>query len=250
MCCLYGIIDCNHVLSVKQKNRLISALATAAEVRGTDATGIAYNSGGKLRIYKRPIPAHFMRFHIPEDAGIITGHTRMTTQGSAYKNQNNHPFSGYVDHQPFALAHNGVIYNDDDLRRQWSLPTPKIETDSFVAVQLIEKKKSLSPSSLKFMAEQLRGSFTITVLDGSDTLSIIKGDNPLCLYHYPRAGIYVYASTKEILNRALKRCPVPAGKPVSVDIADGAILQIGADGTISRSCFDKTHLLHGLSSPF
>lgn len=74
MCCLFGLIDYRHSLTVKQKNRILSALAVAAEARGTDATGIAYNSGGKLRIYKRPWPAHYMRFRVPEDAAVVMGH--------------------------------------------------------------------------------------------------------------------------------------------------------------------------------
>lgn len=93
MCCLFGIVDHRRSLTVKQKNRLLSALAVAAEARGTDATGIAYNSGGKLRIYKRPWLARRMHFRVPIDAKVIMGHTRMATQGSARKRQNNHPCS-------------------------------------------------------------------------------------------------------------------------------------------------------------
>ena len=74
MCCLYGLVDSRNNLSTKQKNRILSALAAAAEARGTDATGIAYNSAGKLRIYKRPWPGHLMRFCVPEDTRVIMGH--------------------------------------------------------------------------------------------------------------------------------------------------------------------------------
>ena len=45
MCCLFGIYDYGLGLSMKQKNRFLSALALASEARGTDATGIAYHSG-------------------------------------------------------------------------------------------------------------------------------------------------------------------------------------------------------------
>lgn len=109
MCCLFGLIDYRHSLTVKQKNRILSALAVAAEARGTDATGIAYNSGGKLRIYKRPWPAHYMRFRVPEDTAVVMGHTRMTTQGSEHRNSNNHPFPGKAGTKGFALAHNGKL---------------------------------------------------------------------------------------------------------------------------------------------
>lgn len=244
MCCLFGIIDCRHTLTAKQKNHILSALATAAEARGTDATGIAYNSGGKLRIYKRPWPAHFMRFRVPEDARVIMGHTRMTTQGSASRNRNNHPFTGYASGQSFALSHNGVLYNDDRLRRSLNLPKSRIETDSYIAVQLIERKKALDFASLQYMAEQVEGSFSFTVLDALDNLYIVKGDNPLCLHHFPKLGLYLYASTEEIMREALAKTRLSAKRAERVELAYGDILRIGTDGAITRSQFDASDLLY------
>ena len=133
MCCLFGIYDYGHSLTAAQKKRLVSALAVASEDRGTDATGIAYNHSGHLTVYKRPYPAHLMRFRLPDDAVCIMGHTRMTTQGDEKQNCNNHPFVG-TSGIPFALAHNGIIYNDKELRQERKLPDTNIETDSYVAV--------------------------------------------------------------------------------------------------------------------
>ena len=65
MCCLYGIMDYKQKLTSWQKTHIMSVLSAHCEVRGTDATGIAYNAGGRLRIYKRPIAAHMMNFLIP-----------------------------------------------------------------------------------------------------------------------------------------------------------------------------------------
>lgn len=117
MCCLFGLVDYHHHLSGRQKGRILSILSTACEARGTDATGIAYLSAGKLHIYKKPVPAHRLKLFIPNDAHVIMGHTRMTTQGSERRNYNNHPFHGKADGHPFALAHNGVLYNDTILRK-------------------------------------------------------------------------------------------------------------------------------------
>lgn len=158
MCCLFGLIDSRGQFSAKEKSRILSVLATECEERGTDATGIAYCSHWHLSIYKRPIEAHRMRFHIPAESRVIMGHTRMTTQGDARKNRNNHPFLGYAENKPFALAHNGVLWNDGILRRTKQLPKTRIETDSYVAVQLIEQKNALDFSSLKDMAEAVEGS--------------------------------------------------------------------------------------------
>lgn len=251
MCCLFGLADPRGTLSPRQKNRLLSSLATAAEARGTDATGIAYNSGGQLCIYKRPWPGHFMRFRVPAEPRVIIGHTRMTTQGSALRPWNNHPFRGDADGQAFALAHNGIIHNDTDLRRQLSLPDTRIETDSYIAVQLIEQKRALTFDSLRYMAEQVQGSFCFTVLDAKDNLYFVKGDNPLCLYHFPERGLYVYASTEEILKRALDMARLPLGKPMRVSLDCGEILAIDTNGNEERSAFNDAHLFqHSLFWPY
>ena len=94
MCCLFGMIDYKHTLSRRQKTRIIRTLAELSEERGTDAAGIAYNSGGTLHIDKHPGAAHTLNFRVPRDSTVVMGHTRMTTQGSALKLQNNHPFAG------------------------------------------------------------------------------------------------------------------------------------------------------------
>ena len=245
MCCLFGMLDVNRRFSSKKKSRIISALAIASEARGTDATGIAYNVGGSLHIYKRPVPAHKLRFHIPSEATFVMGHTRMTTQGSAKRLENNHPFRGKADGRAFALAHNGVLYNDHWLRQTEHLPATTIETDSYVAVQLIEQVGNLSFDSLKHMAELVEGSFTFSVLDEYNNLYLIKGDNPLCLYRFSDTGLYLYASTEEILAKALLHLRMDLGVPRRIQVDDGEILKISPNGSITRSIFrmQETSLL-------
>ena len=82
MCSLFGLIDFDKRLTAKQKNRILNTLARECEVRGTDATGIAYNFGGRMQIYKRPLPAHKLWLHVPNGIHVVMGHTRMATQGS------------------------------------------------------------------------------------------------------------------------------------------------------------------------
>ena len=50
---------------------------------------------------------------------------------------------------PFALARNGVLYNDKELRGEKKLPATKIETDSYVAVQLLEQQRKLNFSTIR-----------------------------------------------------------------------------------------------------
>ena len=240
MCCLFGFVDYAGSLSVKQRNRLIRELSIAAEARGTDATGIAYNTSRGLQIYKRPLAAHRLHLRIPAEAHVVMGHTRMTTQGSAKKNYNNHPFFGCVKGKSFALAHNGVIWNDLELRRTKHLPRTKVQTDSFIAVQLLEQQKSLDFSSLRYTAEAVEGSFSFTVLSERDDLYLIKGDSPLNIVHFPKVGVYAYASTAEILNKALARCGNWLGRGEKVDIEMGDIVKIDRKGRITHGTFDAS----------
>lgn len=237
MCCLFGMIDYGHSFTGKQKAKMIHALATSAEARGIDAAGIAYNSGGKLHVYKRPLPGGQLTLHIPNDATVVMGHTRMTTQGDGKRNYNNHPFQARAGKSAFALAHNGVIHNDRMLRRSLKLPRTNIETDSFIAVQLIQQKNALDFNSLKYMAERVEGSFSFTVLDDRDRLYFVKGDSPLCIYHYPALGLYLYASTSEILVDALRYIPYPLVELEQAGLDGGELLMVGPDGSQQRSSF-------------
>ena len=242
MCCLFGFVDYGHKLTRKERLRLLMALSVASEERGTDATGIAYNLDRKQITYKRPLPAHQMWYRVPAAPSIVMGHTRMTTQGSELVNINNHPFPGIAGQTHFSLAHNGVLTNDKILRKKYALPTTKVETDSYVAVQLLEQYGQVNFDSLRFMAEELEGTFTITVLTDQDELYFIRGQNPLTIYHFPQSGLYAYASTEEILRKGLKNSHLNLGKVEPVRVYAGDILRIDGQGEISRSEFSDEKL--------
>ena len=242
MCCLFGFVDYGHKLTRKQRLRLLSSLAIAAEGRGSDATGLAYVLGGRQVIYKRPLPAHKMWYRLPSSVTTVMGHTRMATQGSELVNINNHPFPGMAGQTHFALAHNGVLTNDKVLRKKHKLPATKVETDSYVAVQLLEQYGQINFDSLRFMAEELEGSFTITVLTDRDELYFVKGNNPLTIYHFPQSGLCAYASTEDILRKGLKNSHLNLGKAEPVRVYSGDILKIDGQGKITRSEFNDEKL--------
>lgn len=242
MCCIFGVLDYGCTLQPSQRLQMVKELGRAAEIRGTDATGIAFFQRDKLCIQKAPKAAHKMRYHIPDEAKYIMGHTRMTTQGSEKRNQNNHPFPGKAGDTDFALAHNGVLFNDRELQRSNRLPKTNIETDSYVAVQLIERQKEVSPDSLRRMAEQLEGHFTFTVLDQENNLYFIKGNNPLTIYHYPEVGLYLYASTTEVLELAIGGLGIQSWRKEILQPKQGVILRIDRRGRTSTSKFDDIRL--------
>ena len=242
MCAIFGLLDFQGKLTPAQRRIIFRELANAAQIRGTDASGVAYVQNGAVQIQKAPRPAHKMRWRIAPEARYLMGHTRMTTQGAASKNYNNHPFPGRAGGQTFALAHNGVLYNDAQLRRTQHLPIPKIETDSYVAVQLIEKCGELSADSLSQMAGALDGTFTITVLDVANTMYFVRGNNPLTIRFLPRLGCYLYASTDEILDMALEELELLRLRQITVPISQGDIMTIDAQGKRTVTRFDDAHL--------
>lgn len=238
MCALFGWLNYKNIIPYKVLKKLTQALANAAEERGTDAAGIAYIKDKRVTIYKRPKPAHKIRFNAPDGTTAVMGHTRLTTQGNQKFNFNNRPFYGHADKE-FAFAHNGVLYNDTELRITKNLPDTHIETDSYVAVQLIEQQKKLDFDSLKNMAETVRGNFTFTALDEENSLYIVKGSNPMCLLHFESIGIYIYASTESIMENALKKAGLHNFPFTKIETAHGDILKIDSNGIISCSEFEN-----------
>lgn len=236
MCAIYGFLNYGNKVHHRVLLRLIRELSIAAECRGTDATGISYIKNGEIITFKKAKPAHKLYLYFPHGTKAVIGHNRMTTQGSEKKNYNNHPFNGNTNNHAFALAHNGVLYNDSEVKAQYNLPETTIETDSYAAVQMLELYETIDSGTLKEVSEVLRGSFVFTVLRDDNTLFLVRGSNPITLYHFPELGLYVYASTKEILDKALKQCRVKE-YPVSYKINEGDIVQIDTDGELSVTQF-------------
>ena len=244
MCGLFGFSNYSNN-SIKDLSKLTNALAVESCIRGTDATGIAFNTNRDLRIVKDSKSAYRMDFKHPDDIIALTGHTRHSTQGSEKKNYNNHPFQGSYKTLNFALCHNGVLSNDKVLRREYRLPKTKIETDSYIAVQLLESQSQLNFGSIKYMAEKTEGSFSYTIFDEKNNLYLVKGDSPLSILHFPRQKIYVYASTDEILYKALIDSSLftslRKGEYSPIDISEGEILKFSPDGIIEKSTFNYSY---------
>ncbi len=245
MCGLFGFSKYGDE-PIKNLTKLSKALGEQSAVRGTDATGVAFvNKKCVLTIAKDSRSAYKMDFKHPDDIVALTGHTRHSTQGSEKKNFNNHPFKGSYKGFNFALCHNGVLSNDKSLRKELHLPKTKIETDSYIAVQLLESQPRLDFDSIKYMAEKTEGSFSYTILDEKNNLYLVKGDSPLSILHFPKQKIYVYASTDSILYKALVDSPLfsdlKKGAYEVVNINEGDILKISPDGTIEKQTFEYSY---------
>lgn len=237
MCALYGFINYGKILSKKELKKLVRNLSISSELRGTDASGVAYVRNGKVVIYKKPQPSHEVNFYFPSDITILTGHTRMATHGDARNNYNNHPFVGHTAESDFALCHNGVLFNYEQVQKQEQLPKSKIKTDSYVAVQLIEKYGKADFETIGKMSDQVNGSFVFTVLTSEEKIYISKWNNPICLLHFQKLGIYVYTSTKEIMQMVLHGTIFEKQPFETVEVSEGEMISIDKNGIIERSRF-------------
>jgi len=222
------------------KKKLLRELSVTSECRGKDATGIAYNSNDELRIFKVGKPAHRVKLYFPDKTRVVMGHTRAATQGSPKSNQNNHPFYGQTASCSFSLAHNGILWDQAYLRKKYALPNSEIETDSYVAVQMIEKSGRLDIESLKEIAKNIEGSFAFTVLTDDGRLIFIKKDCPISIAFFDELSLYVYASTSDIIHKALTRSGLGGLQPKMINIDCGDIFVIHSDGDTERGKF-KTY---------
>lgn len=232
MCSIFGILDYEGKAKHSLKEKFIQNLAIAAEIRGTDATGISYVQDGSIVIYKEPKAAHEVKLNFPNGTKVVMGHTRMATQGSELRNYNNHPFNGCCGQEEFALTHNGMLYNDRELREKKNLPPTCIETDSYIAVQLLERSSELNMENVKSMAETIQGSFMITILRNDNTMFFARGDNPIVMYYIPELGIYAYASTAQILDDALKETGINGLECEIIRITTEEIVAISEDSIV------------------
>ena len=123
------------------------------------------------------------------------------------------------------------------LRKEKSLPESVVQTDSYIAVQLLENAGHLDFNSIREMAEDLIGSFVFTILDDSDGMYFVRGDNPLCIYKFHTHGFYLYASTRDILDKTLRKIGMSRAIKTEVKTNLGDILRIDSDGNIERSEF-------------
>lgn len=244
MCGLFGFTNYSNT-EIKNLSNLTNSLAEMSALRGTDATGIAFANSGGINIVKDSKSAFKMNFKHSDSTIALIGHTRHSTQGSEKKNFNNHPFSGKCKNSRFALAHNGVLCNDKELRKSLHLPKTKIETDSYIAVQLIESQKELNFESIKYMAEKTDGSFSYSMLDDKNNIYLVKGDSPLSILHFPNYKLYTFASTDEILYKSIidtnlfSQLKIGAFEPVEIN--DGDILKICSNGNLEKSNFEHSY---------
>ena len=164
---------------------------TALEYRGYDSAGIASIEGNKICVVKDKGRVKNLS-NIPEleklTGTIGIAHTRWATHGKPSK-ENSHP---HMDNsETFAVVHNGIIENYNELRAFLSDNgyTFLSQTDTEVIPNLIHYYFSKETSDDKFLSAvikataDLKGSFAIEVLSSvyPNKMVVVRKDSPLVI---------------------------------------------------------------------
>ena len=186
-----------------------------SQTRGTDAAGVyIVNRESEIRYIKAPVPSNnitdmdddfgfwqMIRDNLGPDTIAIIGHTRAATTGAPECNDNNHP----VVDAPIIGVHNGIIQNHLRLNAKY----PKCaEVDSAAIMSLLKAKAGDKPLTMGVVAgslHELDGSFAIAVADmrKPDGIFLARNRSPVSFVRNRADGILMFASTADILRRAL-----------------------------------------------
>jgi glucosamine 6-phosphate synthetase-like amidotransferase/phosphosugar isomerase protein len=124
-------------------------------------------SQGQRRIYK---------------SNIVLGHHRAPTHGSPLDDNNNHPFK-YKD---LVLAHNGIILNHKELRKEFPGDNPNIVTDSYTILTCIADKAWPYVTTEGYVKAV------------KEALSLLKGSFACWLYSESRGVLVVFNNISPI----------------------------------------------------
>ncbi len=154
------------------------------DYRGYDSAGIATLQNGKINIKKDTgqIEQVDQKHNLKNTkANIALGHVRWATHGSATK-QNAHPHTSCNNR--FAIVHNGIIENWEQLKNQLNGHKYNSETDSEVIAHYIEEKSKQMEveEAVKKFFKQAEGSFAVVLIDSkTQKMYAFKRGSPLAL---------------------------------------------------------------------
>jgi len=170
------------------------------------ASGFAFvTPENGIKYHKAPTPGGNLKLKgLPRNAKTVILHTRLATQGSVTYNENNHPVLS--PNNLIALTHNGVIYNDDSLKRNELAEYEFPEVDSAVIAGILQKYGVNG-------IDKLAGYAAIAWLEVGygDTLNIARIEDAPIAYTSLMDGSFVYASTQPLLESALDKTGLKYG---------------------------------------
>jgi glucosamine 6-phosphate synthetase-like amidotransferase/phosphosugar isomerase protein len=225
MCGVCGIIAPHS--SQEWRFETLSRLLKESQLRGSDATGIAFVNDGKMTVLKNGVSANefiksdefkALEGNLPP---IVIAHTRASSRvagahgaplSTPDDNKNNHPF--YSPHSGIALLHNGKI--DDEMWRDTAGKARGIlhpcdgQTDSEILLRVLETFALADGGemmqNIEDMCFNVSGGYTVVLLRETEPNKVwfVRHSNPLHFGYLPQEDAVVFASTDSIIEKALE----------------------------------------------
>ena len=173
MCGIVGYVGKN--ISVKK----ILAKLQNLEYRGYDSAGFAYIKNNNIVCRKKvgQIVNLINATNDQEQADICICHTRWATHGKVCEN-NAHPQVSYNNN--FAVVHNGIIENYNQIKEKIGINKFSSQTDSEVIANLMEEISGAIETRFFEMLKKISGSYAICLIErSSKKLYVAKNKSPL-----------------------------------------------------------------------
>ena len=221
MCGIFGACFLpSSELSPVQIRSLVDELFKLSESRGKEAAGIAVRGNDALNVYKRPLSASkmirepgyekFLSNALDEGNSVlplplaVIGHTRLTTNGLQYANENNQP----VVRDGLVAVHNGIITNEEQLWRKFSDFDRHFQVDTEIVLAMVDhyQKQGKDPAqAIRSAYRQVEGTAAISLLsDRLDALFLATNYGSLYLCHDEAQSLFFFASEKFTLEQLNK----------------------------------------------
>jgi len=215
MCGIFGIGFLSKCKDPQFITQLITELFNEVEIRGTDASGIAFVSNTKIHVIKDGMPgkqfSKSIKFKeackemVNEDLLQVIGHCRLKTKGSFLQNVNNHPI---VANKVIGV-HNGIVTNDDALFDHYNIHrTGRVDTEIiFKLIDYFNNNNDNLINSTSNTIEELHGNFScaFTHIDKPHILGLFKTYNPTIIRHYVKDNMLIYCSLDTLIENSLNK---------------------------------------------
>lgn len=185
---------------------LFELLMAECQVRGRHASGAAWWDGVGVRSIKAPLPAKqlmtgakWLDLKSAPPLNII-GHTRYSTSGDWHNNENNQPLVA-GEH---AIVHNGLVSMADKpgLEKAYGV---KLRTSNDTEVLLKQVARHGIAKGFAKVAEVHPPIFACAFLQGPRLYVVRDHIRPLWLFDVEELGMIGFASTADIIKRAMKK---------------------------------------------
>lgn len=187
---------------------LFGKLMLEAQVRGRHASGLAWVSKGHVTSYKLPKPveelaqAKLWRDLSTDPPTEVVGHARYSTSGDWHDNTNNQPIAT----AKLAVVHNGLVSMADKLtfEQQYKMRTVS-GNDTEILLRQVEASRGNFVKAFEKVYAVDPPIFACAFLDKDGKVTVMRDHiRPLWIFQIKKLGLTGFASTEDIIYRALR----------------------------------------------